>query len=255
VRRRFHLILLLFALVASLGALWLLLLGARPEKPRLTTLVHGDRGPTTVVLLHGYGSSADKWMPFTQTLRIPGGGRFYFPQGPENTVPPDGPVDGRAWWRLNLGAFVRPGQPLPDLSQSAPPGIKSASTLVVDLLRYVDQTSHGRVVLGGFSQGAMLASEVAFMTDATVHALVLLSVTPVNEAAWQRGFARRRGLPVFMAHGRTDNVLSFALAERLRDQLRTAGLSVVWIPFADGHEIPAEVVTALNTFLAQTVTN
>ena len=33
--------------------------------------------------------------------------------------------------------------------------------------------------------------------------------------------------------------------------MRDAGLRVTWLPFDGGHEMPAEVVTALNTFLAQ----
>jgi predicted esterase len=32
--------------------------------------------------------------------------------------------------------------------------------------------------------------------------------------------------------------------------MHDAGLQVTWFPFDGGHEIPAEVVTALNAFLA-----
>ena len=41
------------------------------RKPQLTAIVSGGSGPPTLVLLHGYGSSAERWAPFTQTIRWP----------------------------------------------------------------------------------------------------------------------------------------------------------------------------------------
>ncbi|HEX7508443.1 MAG TPA: hypothetical protein VF550_16830 [Polyangia bacterium] len=60
----------------------------------------------------------------------------------------------------------------------------------------------------------------------------------------------RKGLPVFMSHGRSDNILPFDLAERLRAELVAAGLAVTFTPFDGSHEIPGEVVVALGEFLA-----
>jgi phospholipase/carboxylesterase len=78
---------------------------------------------------------------------------------------------------------------------------------------------------------------------------VLLSGTTVDEAGWEAGLPARRGLPVFISHGRADVILPFAVADRLRHKLVAAGLRVHWQPFDGGHEIPAEVVAALNLFL------
>ncbi len=217
--------------------------------PPLVTLVHGGSGPPTLVLLHGYGLSAGKWVAFTDTIRLPPRGRFVFPQAPDPTVPPDGPVDGRGWWRLDLGSHLPPGGTIPDLSATRPPGIAAAAARVEDLLAELAWNPGGPLLLGGFSQGAMVAAQVAFLSDTPLAALVLLSGTPVDEATWVHALPRRRGLPVFLAHGRTDPTLSFALAERLRDELLAAGLAVTWYPFDGAHEIPAEVVTALNGFL------
>jgi len=66
---------------------------------RLHYLVAGKGDP--VVLLHGYGSNAEDWEAFTGTVAMPHGTRFVFPEAPETTVPPDGPIGGRAWWRLD----------------------------------------------------------------------------------------------------------------------------------------------------------
>jgi phospholipase/carboxylesterase len=239
----------LAAIGAGVGAgcaLWLQL-----RTPPLATIVHGGKGPPTLVLLHGYGSSADRWAPFTQTITLPPGGRFVFPQGPEATVPPDGPADGRAWWRLELAAHIPPGGSIPDFSSAHPPGIDVAAARVRDLLDDLHDRPGGPLVLGGFSQGAMVAADIAFRTAEPMTALVLLSGTTVDEAAWERGLAARRGLPVFVSHGQTDVILPFTVADRFRQKLQRAGLRVTWVPFPGGHEIPSEVVVALNTFLGQ----
>ncbi len=228
--------------------------GACSRAPTLNVIIAGGNGPPTLVLLHGYSSSAEQWAPFTKTIQWPAHGRFVFPQGPEITVPPDGPAGGRAWWPLELGSHVPPGPSISDLSHTRPLGLRTAADLVVDLLTQIDRSPGGPVVLGGFSQGAMVASEVAFQRDTPLTALIILSGTVVDEESWRAHYASRKGLPVFMSHGRSDGVLPFAVADRMREDLEAAGMAVTWHPFDGGHEIPGEVVEALNAFLARVVT-
>ena len=218
--------------------------------PELDTITHGGSGPPTMVLLHGYGSSAEQWAPFTRTIRLPANGRFVFPQAPGFTSPPDGPPGGRGWWRLGLAAHVPPGKAIPDLSGTQPPGLKLAASLVEELLGSLARSPGGPVILGGYSQGGMVASEVAFLSDARIDALVVLSGTLVDEASWERRFPLRRNTPVFMSHGRSDPILPFDVADRFRAKLEAAGVRVHWVPFDGGHEIPAMVVRELNEFVA-----
>lgn len=219
--------------------------------PDLEIITAGGEGPPTLILLHGFGSSAEEWTPFTQTIEWPAPGRFVFPQGPATTGSPAAPVGGRAWWPLGLRAFISPGSNLPDLSRARPPGLESAADAVVALLKNLSRRPGGPLVLGGFSQGAMVAAEVAYRTKVPLAGLVLLSGTPVDEQVWQSGYGQRRGLPVFLAHGRTDPVLPFSGSERMQRDLAAAGNRVTWHPFDGGHEIPAEVVIALNKFLRE----
>lgn len=234
----------LLAVVAALGAT-----ASCDGKPQLAVIAHGGSGPPTLVLLHGYGSSASQWVPFTKTIQLPPDGRFVFPDAPEATVPPDGPTGGRGWWPLRLRAHIPPGGRVPDLSGTRPPGLKIAASQVQDLLGFLRRSPGGPIVLGGYSQGAMVASEVAFQSDVPLAALVLLSGTAVDEASWERNFSRRQGLRVFISHGRIDTVLPFNVSDRMRMKLESAGVNVTWVPFDGGHEIPAEVVVALNEFL------
>lgn len=232
----------------SLAGLLVIVAGCERRAP-LTTLVAGGAGPPTLVLLHGYGSSAERWTAFTHTIRWPAPGRFVFPQGPEGMVRTDGKTDGRAWWPLDLRSYIPPGASLPDLSKDRPPGLQDAASRVEDLLHDRTAVPRGPVLLGGFSQGAMVASEVAFRSRVPLAALIILSGTLVDEPSWEAHFGERRGLRVFLAHGRQDRTLPFDASERFRRKLEAAGLHVTWCPFDGGHEIPASVVTALNAFL------
>jgi phospholipase/carboxylesterase len=229
----------LIVLVFAVGAfqLWL-----RVQAKPLSAIVRGGPGPPNIVLLHGYGSNADDWLQFVETIQLPPNGRLVFPHGPWR-----GPSGARGWWWLNIEGHVPNGERFPDFSVANPGGIKVGSRLVREFLENVPQP----IVLGGFSQGAMLSGEIAFQTDQPLAALVLLGGTTVNEAAWVERFPGRRSLPIFIAHGRNDGVLPFAIAERFSGKLKAAGLNVTWFPFEGGHDIPRVVVDAMNAFLAR----
>jgi phospholipase/carboxylesterase len=217
----------------------------------LQVLRKGGKGPPTFVLLHGYGSAAEHWLPYARTISFPPVGRFLFPQAPEMVARTDGVLDGRAWWNLDLAAHRQPGRLGVDLTQEDPRGLERAAKLVRRAMAREGNSKAHPFILGGFSQGATVACEVAFSSDEPLAALVILSGTPLDRAGWQSGMAKRKGLPIFMSHGRADNILPFDLAERLHGELVAAGLAVTFFAFDSGHEIPEEVVTALGAFLAR----
>jgi phospholipase/carboxylesterase len=222
----------------------------QPWQTRLQVITKGGKGPPDFMLLHGYGSAAEYWLPYAQTIPLAPGGRFLFPQGPESMARNDLTQVGHAWWDLHLAAHLRPGKRGVDLTQEEPRGLERAGRLVRGALADAGNSSSRPFVLGGFSQGAMVSCEVAFGSDIPLAGLVLLSGTPVDSTGWRGQMARRKGLPVFMSHGRADDILPFDLADRLRADLVAAGLDVTFVPFDGGHEIPGEVVAALGKFLA-----
>jgi phospholipase/carboxylesterase len=211
----------------------------------LDSLVQGGDGPPTVVLLHGYGSRAEDWLQFNEQFSFPPNTRVIFPQAPLR-----GPFTGqRGWWWLNINNNIPEGQRLPDYSNKSPGGIAVAAKLVRDRLAL----ERGPIILGGFSQGAMTSAEIAFNSDQDLAGLILLGGTTVHEERWAEHFAGRRHLPIFIAHGRSDGVLSFEQMERFQARLKAFGLNVTWLPFDGGHDIPAHVVRAMNEFVSRAV--
>ena len=58
-----------------------------------------------------------------------------------------------------------------------------------------------------------------------------------------------RGKPIFQSHGTHDPILPYALAERLKTELVSAGADVTFVPFRGAHEIPPPVLEELVDFL------
>jgi phospholipase/carboxylesterase len=217
----------------------------------LTTRIVGPAdAATTCVLLHGFGAPGDDLVPLAGALAGPV--RFVFPEAP---LPLGGLYgDARAWWLLDLARLEddqRRGVPR-DRRDEVPEGLLEARAQVMRLLDQVQarfSVAAPALVLGGFSQGAMLALDVALHRDAPPAGLLLMSGTLIAEAAWQPRMASLAGVPVMLSHGRHDGLLPFSVAEVLRDRLTAAGADVDWQPFPGGHEIPASALAAAGKLL------
>jgi phospholipase/carboxylesterase len=208
-----------------------------------------DDAALTVVLLHGFGAPGDDLVPLGGALArvLPAPVRFVFPAAPIALGGMYGP--GRAWWKIDLDELdreMRAGR-LRDRRNDVPPELAAARAAVNEL---VDSLGNTRVVLGGFSQGAMLALDVALHRDQPPAGLVLMSGTLLAESEWTPRLPRLAGVPVAMSHGRHDPLLPFAVADELRGKLVAAGARVDWQPFDGGHEIPPPALGAAVRLIA-----
>jgi len=212
----------------------------------LTCRITGDGDGPVVVLLHGFGAPGDDLVSLGEVLPAPPGTRFVFPEAPLELNGLYG--DARAWWMIDFDSLERGDDRAAELPEGLPAARAQVSRLL-DELRTRLGVADDRVVLGGFSQGAMLSLDVVLHSERAFAAAVLLSGTLIADVEWAPRMPARRGLPVFQSHGDRDPLLRFAAAERLRDKLGGAGMIVDWHRFRGGHEIPTEVLRALGAFL------
>lgn len=211
----------------------------------------GD-GPL-VVLFHGFGAPGDDLASLHQALRAPAGTRYCYPAGRLDLGPLYG--GGRAWWPVDMEARMRRLErgegPDPDLE---PPGLDASRDQGLALLEVLEREHAGTdVVLGGFSQGAMLALDLALRAPDTFapRALLLLSSTLICRSVWTEKAPRLAGVPVLLSHGEQDAVLPFSAALGLRDLLVGAGAQVSWVPFRGGHAIPEPVLSGMSAVLSK----
>jgi phospholipase/carboxylesterase len=216
----------------------------------------GGRGPL-ILLLHGFGAPGDDLVPLADALNVPAGTRFVFPEGPLSLS--FGPGDARAWWLIDMARIAqdRAAGRVRDLSQDIPKGLAPVRETMLAFLKEIEQkfgADPKKTVLGGFSQGAMLSCDLILHTDRPYAGLVQLSGTLLAQPVWGPLLPKRKGLPVFQSHGVQDEILPYVGAERLRDTLFHAGLSVEWHNFRGGHEIPRMVLQRLGLFITKAVT-
>lgn len=197
------------------------------------------------VLLHGFGAPGDDLVSIGEHV----GGRvaWVFPAAPLALPPMYG--DGRAWWEIDLGRFERAAATgkLGDLLRDEPAGLGAARAAVTSVLDAVRATgvADADVVLGGFSQGAMLSLDVILRSDRAFAAGVLWSGSHLAADAWGPRMAARAGLRLVMSHGRQDPLLPFPISEALGQALGAAGVTVEWLPFDGPHTIPPAGLAAL----------
>ena len=223
-----------------------------------TTSKSADAAPLTVVLMHGYGAPGDDLVSLADALDAPAGTTFVFPEAPLVLSGPMMPSlgDARAWWPIDIGRYeraIRQGT-LDDLIKDEPAGMSAARDALVGMLDALDKetTKAGtRLVLGGFSQGSMIATDIALRTKRPLAGLVILSGTLLAASEWLPGLPPRKGLPVFQSHGTADPILPFALAQLLHRSMSDAGLGVSFQQFEGGHGIPPTVMRDLGKWLHQ----
>lgn len=226
----------------------------------IDALPAGAAPSLAVILCHGYGAPADDLAPIGAELlktdpAIGRGVRFYFPAALLD-LGPLGMPGGRAWWPLDMNRLVLAAQTgrWDELRRDIPAGVSTARerlTALVEAVAAETDLPTSRIILGGFSQGAMLATDVALRLPEPVAALCLASGALVAEPEWDRLAAAQKPLRVLLSHGRQDPILPFFGAEALRDLLARHGHAVDFIPFAGGHTIPYPVLHAFSRILAE----
>jgi phospholipase/carboxylesterase len=216
------------------------------EVARTGPMREDERGGTAVVLLHGWGASGDDLLPLAHALARPRT-RFFVPAAPLAEM-----GGGRAWWHLDAAdrpAFAAEAESVS--RREAHPQLVAARTAVQEILRTITMWHKPDVlVLAGFSQGAMLALDVALATAPAVDRVAALSGLLMADSLPALEAAHPSGRPlVFASHGRQDPVLPFHGGEHAKDLLERHGFTVTWRPFQGGHEIPVAIIEELRVFL------
>jgi phospholipase/carboxylesterase len=224
----------------------------------VTRLPEGTPPRLVVALCHGFGAPGHDLVPIGDELfslrpTLADAVEFYFPEAPLS-LEELGYYGGRAWWHIDMeeliGAVERGD--LRILRDRRPEGIVEARDKLLALLDEVrQQTSlrHADFVLGGFSQGSMLAVETALNWGDPPGGLCLWSSTLLSEVQWRAKASRLKGVPIVQSHGRQDPILPFDAALTLRDLLIEAGADVNFIDFRGPHTITRDGLVALADML------
>lgn len=198
----------------------------------LATLVRSGSGgknrPPLVVLLHGYGSNEEDLFSL------------------ERFVPPECVVVSvRAPLALAHGAYawfslrVEAGKPVGDKHEAEEARHIFREFLAQALIKYDADPS--RVILIGFSQGAIVSASTLLTFSEDVSAIAMLSGRILHEirANVERIDALREKR-VFIGHGTDDEVLPVSYARESKTYLESLGIVPEYHEYAIGHSVSKE---------------
>lgn len=209
-----------------------------------------------VVLCHGFGAPATDLVPLAHELvelkpELGPKVRFVFPAAPLSLAAMGMP-QARAWFHLPQEVLMGRERNWDTFAVTTPEGLAQARRGLMSLLSAVSAATklpYGRIVVGGFSQGGMVSTDVALRLEEAPAGLCILSGTLICKDEWKQRAEKRQGMPVLQSHGRYDDILAFAQAEKLHELLKGAGLPVEFIPFNGPHTIAPEVLERMAEFL------
>ncbi|MEM9703560.1 MAG: phospholipase [Planctomycetota bacterium] len=206
----------------------------------------GEPVQAACVLCHGFGASGTDLVGIGEDLlrsrpALAKTVRLHFPEAPMD-LGPMGMPGGRAWWMLNMRRLSLPfDERVEALRNERPEGVEALRTQfdsAIDSLLTLDGLPSGSLVVGGFSQGSMLATDYALRSDEPLGGLAILSGALVMQAEWSERAGACPPRRVFQSHGRHDDILPYAAGEGLRDLLTGADHTVRFEPFDGPHTIP-----------------
>lgn len=199
-----------------------------------------------VIWLHGLGADGHDFEPIVTELQLPDdlSVRFIFPHAPMIPVSINNGYVMRAWYDIK-GIDIG--------SEQDETGIRDSQAFVEELIE--QQISRGiasdRIVLAGFSQGGAIILQTGLRLEKSLAGLMVLSsYLPLAGSLEQEKTPQNVAVPIFMAHGDSDPVVSHELAYLARSQLEQQGYKLEWHEYSEmQHSVCAEEIEHISRWL------
>ena len=110
----------------------------------------------------------------------------------------------------------------------------------------------GNVVLAGFSQGGAIALQTALRHPERLAGVMALSTyVPLADVLAAEASPANRDVPILMAHGTQDPVITLARAEQSRSLLQGLGYRVEWRTYAMAHAVCPQEIADIGRWLTK----
>jgi phospholipase/carboxylesterase len=199
----------------------------------------GPNPTASVIWLHGLGADGHDFEPVVPELRLAKPVRFVFPHAPIRPVTINQGMRMRAWYDiLQFGGGAEDDA-----------GIRASQKLVEQL---IEAEKGKKIVLAGFSQGGAIVLQTALRHPERLSGVLALSTyLPLSAALAQERGTANQDVPIFMAHGKFDDIIPIDRARRSKELLEKLGYPVTWKEYPMPHSVCAEEIGAISDFLVR----
>ncbi len=201
----------------------------------------GPKPQAAVIWLHGLGADGHDFEPIVPELGLTKPVRFVFPHAPVRPVTINQGMRMRAWYDiLQLG-----GGPEDEA------GLRASQKLTEELIA-AQGLPAAKIVLAGFSQGGAIVLQTALRYPERLAGVMALStyLPLATKVAAERNAANGE-VPIFMAHGRYDDLIPVDRARASHDYLVKLGYPVEWHDYPMPHSVCPPEIADISAFLAR----
>lgn len=201
----------------------------------------------SVIWLHGLGADGHDFVPIVTELNLPetAGIRFVFPHAPQRPVTLNNGYIMRAWYDI-----------YPDFGDEDEVGIRVTQQQINDLIE--QEIKRGipaeKIILAGFSQGGAMALYCGLRYVHKLGGILALSTyLPLATQLVQEANMANQTIPIFMAHGRFDEIIYLNWAEQSLAFLQQHGYTVDFHVYAMAHQVCNEELQDIRNWLLRQI--
>lgn len=207
-------------------------------------LINQPAPEAIIIWMHGLGADGHDFEPVVQMIDLPHI-KFILPHAPYRPVTLNNGYEMRAWYDI-FG--------LQSDSPQDEAGINSMQATINSMIE--TEIARGvpsqRILLAGFSQGGAMALHTATRFNQPLAGVLALSTyLPLRNQLKERQNPANKHLPIWMAHGRHDSVITLSTAQSSRQTLEDAGYPLEWHEYEMPHTVCEEEINDIRDFLVR----
>lgn len=209
-----------------------------------------DQPDAAIIWLHGLGSDGHDFESLVPALSLSPDYaiRFIFPHAPKRPVTVNGGVVMRAWYDIYEMTLERRVD-MENIEESC----NQVEALIEDQI--AKGISADRIVLAGFSQGGVIAYQVALQTKHTLAGVLALSTYLADgDSVPDASTCNNAQTPILIHHGAQDPVVTPALSIKARDLLISKGFVVEYQSYEMPHSVCPGQVQDISVWLKSRLT-
>jgi phospholipase/carboxylesterase len=201
----------------------------------------GRNPQAAVIWLHGLGADGHDFEPIVPELELEKPVRFVFPHAPIRAVTINNGMRMRAWYDIFQFGGGREDEQ----------GLRASQKLVEEIVRAQGLPAE-KIVLAGFSQGGAIVLQTGLRYPERLAGIMALSCyLPIASTVAAERAEANKSAPIFMAHGRYDDIIPIDRAQASRDALEKMGCKVEWHEYPMPHSVCPQEIADISAFLSR----
>jgi len=209
----------------------------------------GNNPDAAIIWLHGLGADGNDFVPVVEQLQLPSHFtlRFVFPNAPVRPITINQGYQMPGWYDISSLSIVE---------QEDEAGIQESSALLKLLCEAQEAQgiASNRIIVAGFSQGGAIALHCGCRYPRPLAGIIALSTyLPLPDSLADEISESATDTPVFMAHGRQDDVVAYDFGKQSMQQLAACDMEVQWYEYDMGHAVCQQEISHIRQWLIDTL--